>query len=221
MRALALVIAFLASALTHADEGEVYVGADVGLGAAWLRHPLAPASLFVDEHTGLATAAEGRVLLRYGLTNELHLGAALDAGASTNIVTHGVSLAGASGDLVTGAYVDVATPFAVGWRYDSGLDVAGVAEVEAGPLLVLWSATAFADPTRPDGRGRPTRFPVPIDDVAELGFVARVRLGVELRFLGGITVSTGLEGGASYAGSPAFFAGAFVRPSLALPLGPP
>ena len=219
MRALALVVV-LASTTAAADEGELYLGAGASLEAAWLRHPLAkddnPMQLSASPSTMLPRLVTSA---RYGITNELHLGLGFDAALSANVVTNGVEGAGTRGQVVTGTYFELAAPLTTAWRIDSGYDVTGAVDLEAGPVLALWSTSALVDPLRLDEKGRPVRLPFDVDDQLEVGALIRIAAVVEWRVWNNLALRAGPAVTLSWAGTPGFHAALVIEPTFVTAVG--
>lgn len=219
MRALALLVV-LASTTAAADEGELYLGAGASLEAAWLRHPLGkddnPIELSANPVTMLPRLVTSA---RYGITNELHLGLGLEAALSANVVTNGVEGAGTRGQVVTGTYLELAAPLATTWRIDSGYDVTGAVDLEAGPMLALWSTGALVDPGRLDGKGRPVRLPFDVDDELQFGGFLRIAATVEWRVFNSLALRTGPAVTVSWAGTPSLHAALIIEPTLVTAVG--
>ena len=219
MRALALLVV-LASTTAAADEGELYLGAGASLEAAWLRHPLAkdddPIELSASPVTMLPRLVTSA---RYGITNELHLGLGFDAALSANVVTNGVEGAGTRGQVVTGTYFELAAPLTTAWRIDSGYDVTGAVDLEAGPMLALWSTSALVDPGRLDGKGRPVRLPFDVDDQLQVGALIRMAAMVEWRVFNNLALRAGPAVTVSWTGTPAVHAALVIEPTFVTAVG--
>ena len=223
MRAAALLAFLVIAAPAAADEGELYLGGEVGIDAAWLRHPLmggdAP-SLF-DRQTALALVPYGSIGASYGVTNEVHVGVALVGGGSSLVVNNEVVVAGVRGDLITGRYFELAAPMSLVWRIESGSTFAAVFGVDVGPELALWTATVFVDPAKRDASGRPIRLPIDVADASNAGLQTRLQLAFDARVLGAIGVRFGVSAAAAWVGSASLRVGIFLEPSWVVPAGPP
>jgi len=217
---LALACACAASA-ARADEGELYVDIVIAPEIAWLAHPAvhaADASPFDPSgtFTFLPRAGAGA---RYGLTNDFHIGIGVEGAGSTNLVARGVQIENTTGDLFSGGYLELAAPLLFTWRIDSGYDVTALVELQAGPMVTLWSGNALADPTNLDGNGLPSKLPVDIADTWSFGGTARLQAAFEARFLDLFVVAVAPYVGVSWAGTPGVHAGLLLRPSLAFGFG--
>lgn len=218
MLRLTPLLLLLCSEAVNADRGEVLVDAIIAPEVAWLAHPAVHegASSPFDP-TGTFTLLP-RVGLgaRYGLANDVHVGVGLDGAAFSNLVASGVAFENITGDLFTGGYFEAAAPFLVGWRFDSGSDLSGVLELQGGPLLTFWSASALADPTDLDAAGLPARFPVDIPDTWHLGGTVRAQALFEVRLWDVFIFAVGPSLGISWADTVGVHAGLVLRPSAAL-----
>ncbi|MCC7070403.1 MAG: hypothetical protein IT383_03715 [Deltaproteobacteria bacterium] len=219
MRALALFLV-LASTTAAADAGELYLGAGGSLEAAWLRHPLAKDDNSIELSANPVTMLPRLVTsARYGITNELHLGLGLEAAPGANVVTSDVKGAGTSGQIVTGSYLELAAPLATTWRFDSGYDVTGAVDLEAGPVLALWSTSALVDPLRLDEKGRPVRLPFDVDDQVQVGALIRMAAMVEWRVFNNLALRAGPAVTVSWAGTPAVHAALVIEPTFVTAVG--
>lgn len=199
-----------------ADEGEAYVDASLGTDVAWLSNPAvgdAASSPFTDT-SSFTILPRGAVALRFGLTNELHLGVGLEGAAIGNVLAKGVSSGAASGDLFAGTYAEMGAPLSATWRLDSGGDFTGLVELTAGPMLTVWAKNALADPTNIDANGLPSRLPIDIADQWNPGAFARVSAAVEARLFDVLVLALAPHAGVSWAGTPGVHAGIILRPSL-------
>lgn len=181
-----LVVLFalgLPSPAALADRGEVGVEAGVGTDVAWLLHPIVhePLAPPLSSTGTLVFVPRLRMDGRYGVTNELALGFGVDFGGSGGLRAAGVVIDGYQGDLLTGAYGEVALPLSLRWRFDSGMDVSLGAEVAAYPLVALWAGNALVLPSKVDAAGLPARLPVDVEDAWVVGGGARVSGFVEWR----------------------------------------
>ncbi|MCC7075065.1 MAG: hypothetical protein IT383_27380 [Deltaproteobacteria bacterium] len=213
MRAVAIVV-LLTSGTASADEGEGYVGAGVVLDAAWLRHPRKNRATLPDAGTPIAFLPHLNTSVHYGLSNELHAGLGIEGAAAQNVVTNDVAIGGTSATLITGAYLEVAAPLTVSWRFDTGQDATGVAAFDAAPMLTLWSASALADPTKVDTSGHPARLPVQVRDALDPGIVVRLRAVLQVRLLQTLALTLGPTVAFAWAGTPSLRLGVALEPSL-------
>lgn len=218
MRLVALAL-LLASTPILADEGELAVGVSAALEAAWLRHPLAGAEVTIDGRTAFALIPRVGTALRFGITNELQLGGALDVAGIPNVITNEIGVGGAVGQLVTGVYAELSAPVGVFWRIDSGFDASAVLGLEAGPILTLWSSNALADPTKLDSAGRPARLPVNVGDDVNAGIIVRASTAADVRF-GDIVLRVVPYAAVAWAATPSARIGVVIEPSLLLSPAP-
>lgn len=220
---LLLAVSFLvAAASARADEGETYVDIAVSPELAWLSHPAvhdAAASPF--DATGTFTFLPRLAgCVRYGLTNDLHVGLGFEGAAFGNLAAKGVSVENTTGDLFTGGYLELGAPLSFGWRFDSGYDFTGLLELQLGPMLTLWSGNALGDPTNLDPNGLPSKLPVDIADTWSPGASARLQAAFEARLFDIFVIAAAPYAGVSWAATPGVHAGIVIRPSLALGVGP-
>lgn len=215
---LVLVLA-LAATPAAADEGELYLGAAGALEAATLRHPLgdSPFDVPLAPFSVLPRLMFGA---RFGVTNELHLGVALDAAAAANILTNDVVVGRTAARLVTGTYLELGAPASIGWRVDSGYDFSVTAAIELAPMFTTWFATAATEPTKLSEPGLARRLPFEVADAFNAGVAARFQLSFDARLLGDIGIHIGAYVGAASAGSSSLRFGLVVASSWDLPLGP-
>lgn len=202
------------SRAAHADEGETYVDFLVSSDLAWLAHPVAGGSPFDPTGTFTFLPRVGGSI-RHGVTNELHVGVGADTAAFGNLVARGVGVQNATGDLFTGGYLELCAPVSVSWRFDSGYDITGLVDLQAGPMLTLWSGSALADPTDLDEKGLPARFPVDIPDTWHLGGVVRAQALFEIRLWDVFVFAAGPSLGISWADTAGVHLGLTLRPSAA------
>ncbi|MBI1944649.1 MAG: hypothetical protein HYS27_03075 [Deltaproteobacteria bacterium] len=200
MRALLVVLVAASPAL--ADEGELYLGGEVGVEAAALRHPLAQGGewlLLVPPNALIARAGLGA---RFGVTNEVHPSVGLEVGAARNVTTTGVLLGGAPAQVVTGTYLELGTPIGVGWRIDTGFDVSAVLGVEVAPHVAWWAMGAAIAAAAPEHSGPSRVLPIGVADVVRLGGSVRLRAAVELRVFDVVAVQLAPYVGVGWDGAP-------------------
>jgi hypothetical protein len=113
----------------------------------------------------------------YGLTNTIHVGAALHYATEKNVSFGGVTIDQGGWPTTGTAYGNVATYSATAlaqYRLDTGYSVAPVARAELGVASVHSTSAAF----RPDGAGYTLAYP----DKSEFALEARASLLAEYRF---------------------------------------
>jgi len=214
LRFTLLIATVVAATHSRADKGEVYLDVSAETEAAWLAHPIASAAPF-SPLSSFTLLPRGGLSARLGVTNELHFGLGVEGAAIGNVAARGVTLSGATGDLIAGTYAEMCMPLSAKWRLDVGGDFTGVFELDAGPMLTVWANNALADPTRPDASGLPSRFPIDIADQWNPGAFARISVAFEARFFDVLVVALAPYAGISWAGTPGVHAGIVLRPSFA------
>ena len=217
---IAMALGALVSSSALADEGELHIDATAEIEAAWLRHPRAMASLSFDTSTAFAVIPRISVGARAGLTNELHIGAAIALGGTPNVVTNGVTLGGVDGQLVSGSYLAATTQLSLSWRFDSGYDVSTVARIDVGPSLALWTGNALVDPRRLDADGRPALLPFEVKNSLQPGAFVATSLAVDWRFVDAFAIGVRPYAVFAWTGSPEIHAGIALTPSFVAALFP-
>lgn len=214
-----IIFALVASTTVSADEGDFYVDAAITPRVSWLDHPEVKASPFSPQSAfGLTPSLS--LSARYGVTNALHLGLGIETAGSTGLAARGVVRGGSTGDILTATYFELAAPASVGWRFDSLSNLTAALELDAGPLLVLWGANAFADPTDLDENGLPRTFPGTISDSWHLGGRVSARALLEARLWDVVVLAIGPTVSVSWADTVAVSAGLVLRPSFVFGFGP-
>lgn len=219
MRVAAFALLLAATPLL-ADEGELQLGGSAGVEATWLRHPLAGADLTIDERTAFAPLPRASLGTRIGITNELNFGSAFEAAGVTNVVTKEIVIGGIPGQVVTGAYLELAAPVGIFWRVDSGFDVSAILGVEIAPIVTAWTGSAFADPANVDAAGVPARLPIDVADAVAAGILVRASAAIDVRF-GHIALRAVPYVAAAWTATPSARIGVLVEPCVllsALPL---
>lgn len=210
----ALLVLLLAAPPAAADEGELYLDLVLQPEVAWVVHPLSGATSPFEAAGTFTVAPRVGGLVRYGLFNQLAVGVGADVGVTPGLRAADVTLEGTKGDLFTATRVDVAVPFDVSWRLDSGFDISSVVDLQVGPMVAVWSGNALADPTNLDASGLPSRLPVDIADQWNVGAFARASTAFEWRLLDMIVLAAAPSLGASWAGTWSVHAGLVLRPAL-------
>lgn len=214
---VAAVVGLLSAGVARADAGDVYLDLAVTPEAAWVSHPLAgvgPFDLPFAPSSTLAITPRTTFSVRYGLTDTLHIGAGLEAAPATGIVSRGVKFENTSGDLFSTLYVELALPLSLGWRFNSGENLTGVAELQLAPLVAVWGGSVLADPTLLDENGLPATLPADIQDQWVPGALVKGQLLFEARIWDWLVIAVGPEAGISWAGTLAVHAGLVLRSSL-------
>ena len=203
-----------------ADRGEWYIEGTLQPGFAWLTHPslLAEARSSGDDAKSpppstSGFAPGGGVSLRYGVTNELHVGAGLLGSGAWSLRTPNVMLGSASGDLYAGTYLELAAPLSASWRFDTGYSFSGLVELQAGPVVAYTGQSALADPNRLDEAGLPMTLPLEIPDVWSLGAMGRAQVLFEARLADGFVLALGPYVGVAFTDGVSVQAGLVLRPA--------
>lgn len=215
----ALIVALVAASPALADEGEVYLGADVGVEAVALRHPVAQGAEWTPLGLPNALLARAGVVARLGVTNELHPGVGLEFAAANNVMNTDVVLGGAPARVVTGTYLEIGAPLGVGWRIDTGYDVSGVLGVDLVPHVAWWAMNAATEPARPGDVGPSRVLPIEVADAVRFGGSVRLRAAVELRVLEVLAIQLVPHVGVSSDGAPTWRAGIALQATWALGVG--
>lgn len=213
------ILALLASAPSRADDGDIYLDFVVAPQVGWVSHPVAvtdATALPFSEQSMFALKPGVGLGVRRGFGDALHLGVGLDAAGSTSLTGKGVQIDNRSGDLLTAAYVELAMPVSAGWRFDSGSNLTGVLELQAGPLVTFWGSSAFADPNDLDENGLPAKFPVDVSDTWHIGGIVRAQALFEARLWDAFVFALGPSLGVSWADTVGVHVGLVLRPSAVL-----
>jgi hypothetical protein len=211
------ILALLASAPSRADDGDIYLDFVVAPQLGWVSHPVAvtdATALPFSEQSMFALKPGVGVGVRRGFGDALHLGVGLDAAGSTSLTGRGVQIDNRSGDLLTAAYVELAMPVSAGWRFDSGSNLTGLLELQAGPLVTFWGSSAFADPNDLDDNGLPAKFPVDVSDTWHIGGIVRAQALFEARLWDAFVFAIGPSLGVSWADTVGVHVGLTLRPSM-------
>ena len=217
---LAFACALAFGGPTRADEGEVYVEAFAQPEVAWLSHPLSGEQLPFGQSSSLTFLPRLGVSARYGISNSAHVGIGLDGSAFGLLTARNVEFQNVVGDILTGARLDFALPLSVGWRFDSGFDITGIIEAQAGPYLAGWTRNKLVDPRILGPNGLPVELPAEIGDQWRLGALVRLQALFEARLFDLLAVGVGPTVSASWAGAWALQVGLVVRPSFVFGFGP-
>ena len=210
----------MASTSSFADRGEWYIDANMQTGFVWLTHPslLEEAKASPTKPDGalpstFGLAPGGGLSLRYGVTNELHVGGGLIASGAWSLKTPKVTLGGATGDLYAGTYLEIATPVSAGWRFDTGYPFSGLVELQVGPVVAYTGQTALADPERLDEAGLPMVLPLEIPDVWSFGAMGRAQVLFEARLADGFVLALAPYAGVAFTDGVSVQAGLVLRPA--------
>jgi hypothetical protein len=211
----ALLALALPPSSARADAGEFVFGMPIAFEVAATTHPETTATLFSDGSTTILKPRTG-VDFRYGLTNDLSIGVGGHLAASTSIRTPKVTIDNSSGDLLTAQYLELSAPLAVVWRFDSGLNLSGVAELELGPIATYWGVQDLVDFADVDENGLPADLERNAPDVWLLGGIARLSLLFNARIFDVAVVDLGPNIGVSVNtdAQPTIHFGFVVRPAV-------
>jgi len=218
LRLTLTVAALLASSAAFADRGDVYLDLNLSPQVGWITHPASSTDPYgspFEPHSMFAIKPGLGLGVRTGLTDQLHLGISLEGAGSTSLTGKGVEVQSTSGDLLTAAYVELAAPVLMGWRFDSGSSLTGVLELQGGPLLTFWGASALVDPDDLDEQGRPAQFPTTIEDSWHVGALVRAQALFEARIWDSFVFAVGPSLGVSWADTVGVHVGLTLRPSFA------
>lgn len=162
-----------------ANGGELYGAVDFGFGATVLRYvrPGVPQTAAAEDviRYGLG--------LRYGLTNEIHLGAGLSV-ASTTTEFGDTEIMGQMGRLFA-SYTSIAIPLEFGWLWRGPGNWDGLFTLLAGPSFVSWEDGSLLEPSG--------NFRLAIDETSQdlTGLVIGGRIEIEWRPMSWLGASIG------------------------------
>jgi hypothetical protein len=208
------VLAFSAPVL--ADEGETSVDLRLSPEVSFLVHPSVGKATTLPFDGAFALKPRLGASVRHGITNWLSLGVGLDGAGTLGLTTKEVVVSDTKGDLLTAAYGELALPLSLGFRFDSGYDLSGGAELELGPMLAYWGGSALVDPNDLNDEGLPAPFPVDIQTGFHPGLFARLTLLFQARLFDIFLFDIGPSCTLSWATMPSISFGLLLRPSLVL-----